>query len=524
MADIDKPGPDACSSDHQEMAPYWDMVGALMGGSCAVRRHGKRFLPKFPNEPEETYSIRLSNAVLSNIFSDIVETLASKPFAKEIDVETKSSAIDGLIENIDGQGNHLHIFAANWFFGAVVNAIEWVLVDYTKSRPDVRTVADEAQAGLRPYWVQIPARNVLAVYSEMVKGVETIVHARIREDVVERDGYGEVTRERVRVMEREVFRAEDGSVIGAGPAAWELHEKQKDKATGRDTWVVIAKGAITIGVIPLVPLVTGKRIGSSWRIRPPMEPCADLQIEHYQQASAEKHLYSLAAFPIITANGISPPEIAPGMPAPISIGPMSVLYAPVAGEGSNPEWKILDPAGPSMDKVSSRLERIERQMRELGRQPLTAQSGNITTVTAAFAGDKAMTVVEAWVMNAKDAIENALKLTAMWLKEVDEPEVEICTDFLISLKEKDGADELGKARERDPPDLSQETYWSELKRRGILSPNFDDEKERDRLLKEAPGDLTPEEIAAMSADQSMGDGQSDTTGQMDDGSDGLAAA
>ena len=36
--------------------------------------------------------------------------------------------------------------------------------------------------------------------------------------------------------------------------------------------------------------------------------------------------------------------------------------------------------------------------------------------------------------------------------------------------------------------ISQETYWHELKRRGVLSPEFDVETEQQRLLDELPGD------------------------------------
>ena len=56
----------------------------------------------------------------------------------------------------------------------------------------------------------------------------------------------------------------------------------------------------------------------------------------------------------------------------------------------------------------------------------------------------------------------------------------------------DGSDieELGKARERG--DISVETYWDELKRRKILSPEFDVEIERKRLLDDIPVDTAPD--------------------------------
>ena len=52
----------------------------------------------------------------------------------------------------------------------------------------------------------------------------------------------------------------------------------------------------------------------------------------------------------------------------------------------------------------------------------------------------------------------------------------------------DGQDleELGKARERR--DISVETYWEELKRRKVLSPEFNVELEKKRLLEDIPVD------------------------------------
>ena len=490
--------PRSQSSDALAMAPYLDKVAAIMGGTEAMRAAGEKYLPKFPNESDLDYKFRRSNAKFTNIFGDIVDTLAAKPFAEEIEITGAGPLLEPLLEDIDGQGNHVHVVAGVVFHAGVSDAITWILVDHLNGVGTGATIAEERAAGSRPVWVHVPHSNVLAVYSEVVAGREIITHARLLEVSSERSGpWGEKTVERVRVYDRAVVRDEaTGRAVSASPATWGLYEeRQVDAVSARKEWVPVAEGVITIGVIPLVPLITGRRRGSAWSVRPPLLAAADLQIEHFQQESGLKHSIALNNFTMLAGNGVQPPIGPDGKTETAPVGPMTVLYAPPSGDGRHGEWTWLQVETAGLEFAAKHIAAIEAQIRELGRQPLTAQSGNITTITAAFAGDKAHTVIEAWAINAKDALERALGLTEMWLGETAAPEVEIKTDFALDLKDDDGSADLIEARKNG--DLSQDTLWSELKRRGKLSANFDADEERKRLLAEAPGDLTPEEIAAL---------------------------
>jgi hypothetical protein len=50
------------------------------------------------------------------------------------------------------------------------------------------------------------------------------------------------------------------------------------------------------------------------------------------------------------------------------------------------------------------------------------------------------------------------------------------------------------AGDRERRDLSQETYWSEMKRRGVYSHEFNAVEERKRLLTETPGDTVEQMV------------------------------
>jgi hypothetical protein len=486
--------PSDVSSDYAAMKPYWDMVGTILGGADAMRAAGVKYLPKFPNESQPDYDFRRQNGKFTNIFRDIVENLAAKPFSKEVALGDKASdRIKALTENISGQGDHLHVFAANSFFRGIAYALDWILVDYTKNVPANATKAKEAEIGARPYWVAVPCVNLLAAYSEMIGGIETFVHVRIKEDVTERDGYGEKTVERVRVLNRDVVFDERGEAVSAAPATWELLEKVVE-ANKSETWVSKGSGPITIGVIPIVPFLTGRRVGHSWRVVPPLKDAAFLQIEHYQQESGLKYAKELTCFPMLAGNGVSPMMGEDGKPMPVPVGPKSVLYAPANGEGQHGEWTFIEPSAESLKFLAEDVKQTEQQLRELGRQPLTAQTGNLTVVTTAFAAQKGNSAIQAWALNLRDALENAMKLTAMWLKEETEAEVQVHDDFDLDPNDEKGPDSLLKMR--GAGDLSQRTLWSEMRRRNVLSPEFDPKAEEQAILNEIPGDPSDDELDA----------------------------
>lgn len=473
------------SADYNAMKPYWDMVETILGGAKAMRQAAKTYLPKFPQEREKDYEYRRSNAKFTNIYRDIVENLAQRPFSTEVTIaDGAPEAFTRFIEDVDGQGNHLHVFAGETFFAGINNAVDWILVDYTKGVPNNATRADEQRLGVRPYWVRVPASSMLAVYSDMIDGREEFVHARIHEPTSERIGYGEKTYNRVRVLNRKPL---DGG--GYGPATYEVFEEQGDDK-GEKKWVSIEGPApISIGIIPLVPFIAGRRIGQSWRFHPPMQDAAFLQVEHFQQESGLKHAKALTAFPMLAGNGVSPPLGDNGNPVSIAVGPGSVLFAPRDPNGGTAgSWSFVEPSATSLRFLADDIKETGQALRELGRQPLTAQSGNLTVVTTAFAAQKGNAAIQAWALNLKDALENALRITGLWLKESFEAEVLIDTDFDLGMGDDDTFEHVLKMSEGDFPIISREATISEAKRRNILSPEYDGEEDFAVINREQDGD------------------------------------
>lgn len=505
--------PDTPSADYEAMRPYLEKVEAILGGHDAMIAAGETYLPKFPDEPKIDYAYRLKTSKFTNIFADIVASLAAKPFSEEVVLadEDVSERIAALAKNIDGKGNDLHSYAAATFHEGVAKAVDWIFVEFTKVRPrlDGRplSLADEKAQGLRPYWVHIPATSMLAVYSDFIGGEEVFTHARWREVTTRREGFDEVTVERVRELDREPVIDATGQVTGYAPAVFRVWEKREPSGVGRfrkAAWEIVDEGVMSIGVIPLVPFATGKRKGRTWRFEPQMRDIADLQIKHFQAETALWSIKEMTAFPMLSGNGVQPPMVN-GEPAPVPVGPRRVLYAPPImsqNSASHGEWSFIEPNATSLTFLSGEIDKMEQQLRELGRQPLTAQTGNLTVVTTAFAAQKGNSAVQAWALNLKAALERALKLTAMWLHEDAEPTVKVFTDFAIEAGDDKGPEWLKSMAERGR--LSRATEWEEAKRRNILSADFDPEAEDERLAAEAEEAIEEDEArAALGTDEAI---------------------
>lgn len=487
---------DSVSTDYENSRAYWEQVRTMMRGTKAMRKAGQLYLPKFESETDKQYRDRLRTAKYTNIFADIVKSLADRPFSKEPTIKAVP-AIEPMLENIDGQNNHVSVFMANWFKEAITTGIHWVLVDYAMANPFVtdasgverrKSVAEERQDGARPYCLLVRPEDVIAVYSGMIAGEEKIVHCRIRECWKERQEWNEIVVEQIRVLNREPIKDTLGNVTGFAEATFTIWERRD----GKDWTIIVDAFPITIGEIAMVPLIIGDR-ETGWLINPDMQDCADLQLEYYEQENGLKNIKSLTAFPMLSADGVNP-EIDPKTKAPVKVpvGPRAVLYGgQVQGSTIGGSWKFIEPAGTSLTFLKEDLKELAKELRELGRQPLTASSSNITKETSAFASAKGRSAIRRWTGSLKDAMENVLMYMAMWEGVVAEPEV---TMNLDDIDEADGDTGMTNVEAMyDKSVISKKTYRLEGMRRGILSDNFDPDTEDEQIEKEVPDDPSLED-------------------------------
>lgn len=491
----DEFNPSVTSSDYDAQIAFWRMVDAILGGEPAVKAAKELYLPKLPKETEDRYKYRLASAPFTNIFGDIARNLASKPFAEDLKMaENTPDRIKQLAENIDGLGRNLHTFAEDVFSAALAKGIDWILVDYTraKPRPDGKplTLADEKEQGLRPYWVRLPAESVKAVYSTFINGVEVIYHARIAECSVEIDAnLKEVSIERVRILERPLIKDDLGNVTGLADATWALWERRTG-SDGKAAWVKIDEGPITIGEIPLVPIILGKRKGGSWIVEPPLRDLAYMQMTAYRREANLEWNAIMNLFAMLVITGIANTDDV-GNPVEVETGPHVCLIIPPNQGGTGPagDAKWIESTGAAAKEAREQLELGRKEMRDLGMQPLAA--ANLTVTLSNHLTMKASSAIERWALLFKDHLENAWRITAKWLGEKTfEPEVVIHRDFKPDMA--DGGEQKTILDAVEKNIISRQTGFEELQRYGTIATERTFEEEQELIAGEQEG-LEPEE-------------------------------
>lgn len=459
------------SDDLAAMVDYWDRTDAIVDGITAMRVGGELFLPKFSDETADEYEFRLSLTKMTNVYRDIIESLSAKPFEREVMVlgEEMPEQISEFVKDVDGAGNNITAFTNSVFFNGVNSAIDWIYVDFPKADRPFANLGEYKAAGYRPYWSRVLGRNIIRAESKMLNGVETLTFIRMFEPGIPNHI-------------REFTRAENGDIM------WELYRDsgQKNKDTGT-AYILIDSGRLNIPVIPLVPFITGRRDGRTWKILPAMQDAADLQIELYLQESGLKFAKTLTAYPMLSANGVKPQMEADGKtPKRVKVGPNRILYAPPDGAGKAGNWEYIEPSAESLKFLASDITDTIKELRELGRQPLTVASQNLTKETTQVAAGKAKSAIKQWAVGLENALDKAMAITKLYYMVTADVKLDVYKEF-DEFYEDGSLSSL--AGDRDRGDLSQETYWEEMTRRGVYSQNFDPERERARLLKETPSDM-----------------------------------
>ncbi len=438
---------------HSEAAKVWRKTRALMGGTRAMREAGQTFLPQFDGESDKAYTARLDRSVLTNYYRRAVRNVVSKVFADELLLEdgTYGEQIGQWVEDVDLQGNHLSVFARAVFQDAVEAGVSFVLVDHPPGLEGA-TLADEREAGLRPYMVHIPAERVIGWRVERVGGTVALTQVRILESVDEPDGDFNVSEiEQIRVIE---------------PDWWRVYRKVNDSGD----WAIHEQGPLSLGSVPLFAFYThqtGEMVGE-----PPFEDLADLNITHWQSASDQRNILSFARVPMLSATGIEEDS-------EIVFAPNTVLQS----SNENAKFGFVEHSGGAIQAGAADLVALEEAMAVLSLEPILSKApGDQTATERAINEASSNSQLVAWALGLKDTLENALLAMAQFRGLPDEPVVKPNLQF----EEAVGGDaDIQRLLElRVAGEISRQTLYTELTRRGLLSDEFDADTEAELLMAE----------------------------------------
>lgn len=453
--------PSTTSAAYDYMAPKWQRMSCLLGGTDTMRAAGKTYLPQHPHESNENYTERLKTTVLYNMTELTLDSLVGKPFSDPVSIKDNIPELEGdnFVNDVDLQGTNLHRFCRSWFREGLAKCYAHVLIDMpTKAADPNATLLDDKESNNRPYWNLISPENVIFIEYGKVNGEMWPVHVRIWETETLRDGYTERVVNRIRVLE---------------PGWWYLMELRPDPRTKKPVWVEVDGGIMDLNYVPLVTFYANQ--DGPMTGKPPLDDLAHLNVTHWQSGSDQRNILTVARFPMLAVSGA---HDTPDNDVMV-IGPRQLL----ATRAENGKFYYVEHSGKAIEAGANDIEKLEQEMASYGAEFLRKRPGGSTATARALDSAEATSPLQDMTLSFKDVVNLALWITADWMSKQYTGDFQITTDF--GPEEVKDADMRVLAEARRNRDLSRKKFTDELKRRGALADDFNEEENVKELQTEA---------------------------------------
>jgi len=458
--------PSWLSGPYLEMSERWQPMLVCMNGTQGFRENAGHLLPIEPKEDEAAWRRRVSHAVLSPFTIRIADQAAGLIMRKPIQLEPKEEGgeVDEYwtewVSNVDGYGTDLDAFARRVVLNSLLLGHSAVLVDFPSTEP-AENLLQERQLGLRPYFLEVRADQILGWRKEEDSPLAPINQIRISEYVTEGVGlFGDRAVHQIRVLER---------------GAWSIWRK------GEDGWFKYQDGTTSLPVIPLA--VTYSNKVHELMSTPPLLPLANLNILHGQRQADLQHSLHVAALPVMYLKGYedSGDEIA--------LSANSAILLPETGDVG-----YAEPASSAFESQQNFITELENQMRNLGISTLFSQTYVGETAEAKAMdrsdSDSMLSVVS---QDLENALQNAMEMAAAYVG-IEAPKVCVSRDF--DLQKLDGA-QVGQYMGMWQNGAITHQTLLEILSRGEILPDINIEEEIEMIEQEKLAGIEMQQAAGL---------------------------
>lgn len=414
---VAEPGP-----QWQALAPDWELVHDLMGGTRQMRAAGLRWLPKENSESWDAWRARLNRSVLFNGFARTVAALAGRPFADSVKLAKAHPRVAEVANNMDGRGTSLTSFAGNLMRLLLRDGMAYILVD---AQPE----------GGVPYCVLLDAKQMIGLR----RNGQEIVQARIRERIIEvKSQFADDWAEQIRVLE---------------PGQWVLYRQDSGRFGG---WKRKAGGSMGLGQVPLVECAIYPDNGML--AAPPLLDLAWLNVAHWQSSSDQRHILHIARVPILFARGMDTSD------GKLDIGPNRLIIA----DDASADMKFIEHSGAAIAAGRQDLLDLEEKMAVMGLDLLARRPGSPTATARAIERAQSNAFLHMLVDDVRDHLNSALRLVAAWLDlpESAAGEVVLPKHFPIDPATSDEANQL--LERRSLGNMSAEQFLAAIAQKGLM--------------------------------------------------------
>jgi hypothetical protein len=443
----------------QRMEPRWRLIEQLSLGTLGMQAAGKRYLPQEPKEDDESYKARLERTVCPPYMLRLEQMLAGMLCRKPVRLDNVPDPIQEQLYDVDLSGSDLNVYLQELARKAIRYGHVGVLVDFPRGDEGDNTPVTEFN---RPYWVSYTPRDILGWRTDVVNGSQKLTQLRLHEQVVVPYGdFGEELVEQVRVLE---------------PGAFKLYRKQASK--NRD-WELISEGTTTLDEIPFA-VAYANRTGIL-ESTPPLEEVAWLNLKAFRCESDQANILHVAAVPRYNLFGV-PAEV-----DELDAGPSSAMAFPVDARA-----EFAEPTGTSYQARFTELDRIEKQIAELGLaavlgQNMTNQAAESKSIDRSQ-GDAALQAV---AMGLQNLVDTCLQFHAKFLNLPTAGSSMVNNDFVARTLEPAHVAELIKLRING--DITQETLLIQLADGEWLYDDFNVDAELEATAAQQSSRLTAQE-------------------------------
>jgi hypothetical protein len=421
----DPTSPDYANPAWQEMAPRWQTVQDIRGGTDVVRAKAGSYLPKFEAEEQADWNARVQMTFVDDHYARTVVDHTGLIFAQPLKLgDDVPEQIVELTEDIDGEGNHLDVFAQTVLDSALHLGHGVILTDYPP--PEGLDHGHELAGVARPYAVLYKASDVRSWQTAVVGGRLVIVQIMLREHGTKQTGeFGSQGVEHFREFRQAVnVDPATGRATSLGAITWRLWERTKGEASAPSTLVPVGVGGTLTAPcpkqIPVRVVYGGEKLGTL-HTKPALWGLAMKNIEETQVASDYAAVMHKCNVPTPIFIG-RPKSQKPGEQDKVKMG--QGIDIPINGDA-----KFLEPTGTALSATRTRLEDIRLAMRRQGATTADADGQTLTATEASLLAKQRNAKLLRAARSLQDAIEGMFEDMAAFLGLPDGGSVAVSQDF-----------------------------------------------------------------------------------------------
>jgi hypothetical protein len=473
------------------MSPRWKLCRDVDTGTEAVREEDNLddYLPQGPAETSDQRLRRSKRAEFFPMFKETVKGLTGLVFRKDpVFGDDVPPPIVNLLENIDGAGTHVAIFAKRLFADGLKKGHGGILVDVPKvssTRP--LTIQEEKTIGLRPYWVWIKPEQITNWRYQTINGHLVLTLLVLAEVIdVPNGNYGTTTATRYRVFSRD-------------PSGLIKYEVWTQTAPDKDPEIFDNGTLKNVNVIPFTAFYAGERVAPLQSI-PPLIDLAYTNIAHWQVLCDQRTAVHAAGNAILVIKGRTTSGVSadPNLPLSAQVtnpdyateGPAAGALAPTSDIVLGPEMGIevdkdgavefAEVSGNAIGATRQEIVDIETRGAAQGLAMLQRSTRAAQTAeTEKLQRNEKDASLSSAARSLEDCIEMALAYTALFMgletggsctidrafeeTEIDTPRIQVLS----------AATALGQ--------FTRRTFWTMMIRGGILPDDFNMDAEEAAL-------------------------------------------